>query len=633
MNLSLRTRILLTLWPLLALLGVLGGAGIVLLYRLGGSIDLILKENYASVVAMERLNEALERIDSSFQFALAGEAAKASAQYAESWKGYDAALDTEEHNITLRGEAELAAELARLSEVYRKQGSEFYARSPGRRHALYFGKPGQPGLLDQFKRIKGVSGEIRRINQDNMVQASRKSQALANRSMVWFAVGLGVAVVLAILMAIHTTNALLRPIRAVTQSALAIGAGNLDQVVPVTSRDDLGQLAEAFNVMARQLRHYRQTDYGRLLRAQRTNQATIDAFPDPILVVDELGRVEMANPAAQRLFGVMSKSDGAMQIPWQPPEALQRPFEQALREQRAYLPEGFDRAIMLAKGTEEHFFLPRLLPIRDPYGNSLGAAILLQNVTRFRLLDQMKSNLVATASHELKTPLTSLRLAVHLLLEEAEGVGSLTPKQVELLVDARDNTERLLAVVNRLLDLTRLEQGREHLEIRPESPRELLRSAAEVVTPRASDKQITVTVDAAEGLPLVAADAGRLAHALGNLLDNALTYTDRGGRITLTATTADDQVALTVGDTGAGIPPEYLPHVFDRFFRVPGHSPEGGTGLGLAITREIIVAQGGSITCQSQPGVGTTFRIELPTWKDGQAAASHFPTTDMAMTG
>jgi two-component system, NtrC family, sensor histidine kinase KinB len=247
--------------------------------------------------------------------------------------------------------------------------------------------------------------------------------------------------------------------------------------------------------------------------------------------------------------------------------------------------------------------------------------VLLEDVTRFRLLDQVKGDLVATASHELKTPLTSIRLALHLLLEEA--VGPLTPKQMELLLDARDNAERLLAMVNNLLDLARLEQGREHLQLRPEPPTSLLRAAAEAVRPRADDKGVAVTVEAGEDLPLVAVDGERLGHALSNLLDNSLTYTERGGRITLSAAADGDRVALAVADTGLGIPPEHLPHVFERFFRIPGRSQGGGTGLGLAIVREIVTAHGGTISCASQPGEGTVFRLSLPAWTAGVGPDSH----------
>src|SRR5262249_54417805 len=155
-------------------------------------------------------------------------------------------------------------------------------------------------------------------------------------------------------------------------------------------------------------------------------------------------------------------------------------------------------------------------------------------------------------------------------------VGALTPKQTELLLDARENSERLLAMVNNLLDLARLEEGRNQLEVRPESAEALLRAAAEAIRPRAQDKGVDVVLEVPTGLPPVAADASRLGNALGNLLDNALTYTDPGGRITLSAAAGTEGVTLSVTDTGCGIPPEYLPRVFDKFFRVPGQSRGGG---------------------------------------------------------
>jgi PAS domain S-box-containing protein len=591
----------------------MGGVAAWLLYRLGGRIDAILRENYDSVLYMERLNEALERIDSSFQFALAAEP-KAEPQYRANWEVYWKYLRAEQHNITVEGEEQLADQLTALTHKYQQLGDAFYARPTGdqvKRREDYFK---QGGLYDTFQDIKTVASQILRLNQDHMEKANQDARHLAEQSLLWFGAGLVLAVVLAGLLAWHTHRAILQPIEAVTQSALAIGMGNFDQVVPVISHNELGRLADSFNTMARQMRQYRQMDYARLLRAQRTSQATIDSFPDPVLVVDVEGGVEMANPAARRLFGVTAAKAGqAATIPWQPPELLRQPLADALREQRSHKPEGFDHAFVLRVDGEDRFFLPWVLPIQDPYRNTLGAAIVLQDVTRFRLLDEMKSDLVATVSHELRTPLTSLRLALHLLLEET--VGPLTSKQTELLLDARENAERLLARINNLLDLARLERGREQLNFQPEQPATLLREAAESIRPRAEDKGVSVRLDAPSDLPPVAVDHQRLSHALGNLLDNALTYTERGGRITLAADADLDTVTLTVADTGAGIPTEHVPHVFEKFYRIPGQSRDGGTGLGLAIVREIVAAHGGVVSCESQPGAGTVFRLALPIWK------------------
>ena len=206
-----------------------------------------------------------------------------------------------------------------------------------------------------------------------------------------------------------------------------------------------------------------------------------------MLVVDPQQHVEMANPAARRLLGVRPREEGRG-----PAASGSRPSRCGSRWPTScgtngnICPRGSTRPSCCKLGEQSHSFLPRILPIRDSAGVTLGAAMLLEDVTRFRLLDEVKSNLVATVSHELKTPLTSIRLAIHLLLEES--VGPLVPKQLELLVDARDNAERLLAMIKNLLDLARLEQGPSQLHLQPQRPAALLQAAAEAFRPRAADK-------------------------------------------------------------------------------------------------------------------------------------------------
>jgi signal transduction histidine kinase len=614
---TFRRRIILAMVPLFALVLAFGGTGTVLLYRLGNRIDQILRENYDSVIYMRDLNEALERIDSSFQFALAGREQESVEQYEANWHLFDASLAKEQRNITLPGEGALADKLAALSKRYREQGDVFFAQAGPQRPQVYFGGQDQAGLFATFREIKAISGKILRINQDNMEQANRNARGLARSALLWYGGGLVLGLSLAVLLVGRTIRIILYPIRAVTESAMAIGAGNLDQLVPVTFEDELGGLAGAFNTMAKQLREYRQSHQAELILAHQTSQATINSFPDAVLVVDQHQWVELANPVARRLLGVLPPEPGKNQhMEWQPPEPLRQPLAEALRDQREYSPEGFDRAIQLDDGNEVRFFLPRILPIRSPEGATLGAAIVLEDITRFRLLDEVKSNLVATVSHQLKTPLTSIRLVLYLLLEET--VGPLTPKQLELLVDARDNAERLLVMINNLLDLARLEEGRTQLRLRPERPVTLLQLAAESFAPRAGDQGIELTVEAAADLPPIAVDADQFQHAMKNLLDNAMAHTPRGGRITLEAVRADDKVIVSVTDTGSGIPAQYLPHVFEKYFRVPGDTAPGGSGLGLAIVRQIATAHRGSVTCESSAGKGAIFRLFLPVWADEQ---------------
>jgi signal transduction histidine kinase len=622
---TLRRRIIVAMLPLFALLVALGGTGTVLIYHLGDRIDKILRENYDSVVYMRDLNEALEGIDSSFQFALAGREKESSRQYAANWGLYDAALFKERHNITVPGERELVENLTALSDQYRRQGDDFFQRAGQQRDTLYRGARNSPGLLGKFRQIKAVSSDVLRINQEHMEEVNRQARRLAHSSLLWYGGGLAIGIALAIFLVAGTIRTVLYPIRAVTESVAAIGAGDLDQLVPVSSEDELGQLASAFNAMARQLRDYRRSQKAQLTRAQQTSQATINSFPDPVLVVDTEQHVELANPTARRIFGVVPlEADSGTPLVWQPPDPLRQPLADVLQNPREYLPEGFDKTVVIHLGEEDHFFLPRILPIRDADGATIGAAVLLEDITRFRLLDEVKSNLVATVSHELKTPLTSIRLVLHLLLEEA--LGPLAPKQLELLVDARDNAERLLVMINNLLDLARLEQGPGQLQLRAEKPLDLLRSAVESIRPQAEDRGIELSVDADGDLPPVAVDADQFQHALRNLLDNALVHTPQGGRIALSAHAVDGRVVFSVADTGCGIPAQYLPMIFERYFRVPGDASQGGSGLGLAIVREIVAAHGGTVECESRPGETTVFRMALPAWSE--KTTERFSTRD-----
>ena len=490
---TFRRRILIAMLPLFVLLVALGTTGIFLIYHLGDQVGKILTENYDSVIFMRDLNEALERIDSSFQFVLAGrgEEEQSHKQYQENWEKYQECLGREQRNITVHGERELVDKLTDLTKSYLALGDAFYNGPAADRDALYFGngknedrsKGKKKGLNATFQEIKNVSGKILRLNEQNMKDVDLETKRLARSLLIWYGLGLACGIVLAVFLVGNTIRMIAYPVRAATESAMAIGAGNLDQVVPITSDDELGQLALAFNTMARQLREFRQSHKAQLIRAQRTSQATIDSFPEPVLVVDPLGRVEMVNPAARRLFGLPQRDNShATPVIWEPPEALRQPLAEALQEQRQYVPEGFDKVIVLQQGEHANSYLPRVLPIRDASA-TLGAAVLLEDVTRFRLLDEVKSNMVATVSHELKTPLASIRLVLHLLLEE--NVGPLLPKQLEFLIDARDNAERLLAMVNNLLDLARLEQGGSHLRVFPEPPATLLRCAFDAFQPRA----------------------------------------------------------------------------------------------------------------------------------------------------
>ncbi len=603
---TLRTKLLIGLLPLLALMVGLGLWAVFMFLELGGNIDVILRENYKSILAAEGMKESIERMDSSLLFAIGGEEKQARDQYAQYRPEFAKHLKIELGNVTLPGEGAMADDLTNLSGNYYTLTDQFFAiesSQKGDRTQLYFLQ-----LQPLFNQIKNRADDVLNLNQRNMEFEDQRARQAAQTSVRLMIVALVTAAVLASVIAIVLSRSILVPVRAVTESVRAMACGHYDQLVPINSHDEIGELAEAFNSMARTIRAFQQAGTAKLLRAQATAQATIDSFPDPVILLDPTGAVERANPAAVRILGVSTQGGTT---PWSPPASVRPALSEVLSGLPDHLPNTLEHAIALRDQGQERYFLPRVLAIRDTSEGLLGAALVLSDVTKFRLVDQLKSDMVSTVSHELKTPLTSMQMAVHLLLEEA--VGPLTAKQVELLLAARQESDRLLAMVNDLLDLTRIEQGRVRLELAPVPPGDLIRETIERFETRSTSLGIRLVSRVDPDLPRVEVDKERMEHVFDNLVNNALAHTRRGGTLTLSGASPDHSaVRFEVTDTGEGISPEHLPQIFEKFYRVPGITHTAGAGLGLAIAREIVLAHDGRIEAASELGQGSTFTITLP---------------------
>jgi two-component system, NtrC family, sensor histidine kinase KinB len=603
---TLQTKLLFGLLPTQAILVGLGLWAIIMFYRLGGNIDVILRENYRSILAAERMKEAIERMDSGLLFAVGGREQRGRNQFDANRARFEENLRIEENNITVNGERELVESIEELYRGYIAAANRFFALpvEPAERRAeLYFGE-----LLHTFDNIRTCADQVLVLNQDNMTAMDRRARNNATSSIRLMVVALLAAVALSVGAALFLSRSILRPIQAVTDGARALARGELDQIVPAASRDELGDLSNAFNEMARTLREFRESGTARLLRAQRTAQATVDSFPDPVVVVDPVGSVEQANRAARRLLGVVPAAEPP--VPWHPADPLKSLIGDVLSGRGDYLPLSLEQAIPLSDQGQERYFLPRVVAIRTEGGELIGAALAMVDVTKFHLLDRLKSDMVSTVSHELKTPLTSVQMAVHLLLEEV--VGPLTAKQIELLLAAREDSDRILTMINDLLDLTRIEQGRVQLDLEAVGTLELVEEAVQRFQPQAEAGGIALESEVDAGGLAVKADRDRIEHVFDNLIVNAIQHTGRGGTIQVASHADGDRVRFMVRDTGEGIPQEDLSHIFDKFYRVPTSKHSSGAGLGLAIVREIITAHGGQIDVASVPGKGTSFTFTLP---------------------
>ena len=615
---NLRVKLLLSYLVFVIALVVLGGWSAWRLREMGDVSRRIISNNYDSVVAAQEMKESLERQDSAALFALLGARDKAMAQLREHRGRFDANFKKAANNITEVGEPQAIEAIRRDRDAYYQMFDAFMAKVNATESSEPQRAPRQEELAErneyftrlepQFNKLRAECEHLLQLNQRAMLA---KSEAAAGVAQLWFYRTLliaGVLVVAGLFLAFFLANRIVEPLRQLTATTVKIAGGDLNAKVMVTSRDEVGVLAAEYNRMAERIRQLRSSDMGKLVMAQQTTEAAIDSLYDPVIVTDGEGRVTKLNPAAEEIFGSEKENAGKHVGEVARDARIAGAVAEALESQRPVAGEGMSSVLPLAVDGSERAFRLRTTPMRDNGDRLLGAVTLLEDITHLREIDRLKSEFIATASHELRTPLTSVQMGVHLLLEGA--AGELNDKQAEVLGACREDCERLDKLMRDLLDLSRIEAGESRPEFHAVKPRALIIAETEELRPQVETKGLSFRVDVPVDLPVVMADRSQIERVVANLVVNAIRYT-RQGEIRISAEPRGHYVAVSVSDTGSGIPQEYLPHIFDKFVQVPG-AATGGAGLGLAISRLIVEAHGGQISVQSELGHGSTFTFTLP---------------------
>lgn len=599
---KLRTKLLFGYAGFVLALGVLGAWSARTLSQMSAVSGRIIAENYDSVVAAQDMKESLERQDSAAVFDLLGEHDRARRQLATHRARFDTAFEKAAANITEVGEPEVVDGIRRGRDDYYRRFDAFLTAS-GDRTARYFSD-----LEPRFNAVREECDRLLRLNQEAMRRKAGEASRIARR---WFFITLALAVGLmaaGIAIEVSLSNGILGPVRQLTAATTRVAAGELDTTVPVQSADEIGALAVGFNRMAGRIRELRRSDMGQLLVAQQTTEAAIDSLFDPVIVADGEGLVTRINPAAERLFGaradILGQSIDAVtrdpRIAQSVADVLHAQVPAASEDAAAVLPWAVDGA--------RRAFRIRSTPMKDADGRLVGVVTLLEDVTHLSEVSRLKSEFIAAASHELRTPLTSVQMGIHLLLEGT--AGSLDERQLEILQVCREDTARLDRLMRELLDLSKIESGAVTPQLVPMRPATLLADAVDPLRLQVEARGVRLDVDAPPDLPHVSVDRSQIERVIGNLVTNAMRATPAGGTITVAAARRGGEVAISVTDTGSGIPREYLPRIFEPFVQVP-HASGGGAGLGLTISRRIVEGHGGRLTVQSESGRGSTFAFTV----------------------
>ena len=450
--------------------------------------------------------------------------------------------------------------------------------------------------------------EIMKLNMNAIKVKSDIAKVTAETANLWIAVVGTLCFLIAFNLLVNLPNNIANPIKELTESIKQIANRNYSERVHFQNHNEYGDLARSFNSMAEKLEEYSNSSLHKLTFEKKRLETLINNMHDPIIGLDNNGNVLFVNDEALKIIGLKQEEViGQLASTL----ALKNDLMKSLIINELESPKAHPMKIF-ADGKESYFEKENVNITIKPTGEEqsidIGNVIILRNITIFKELDFAKTNFIATVSHELKTPISSIKMSLQLL--ENSSTGTINDDQKQLIESIKDDSQRLLKITGELLELSQLETGNIQLNIEKSSPNEIAKYAIEAVKVQAEQKQIEVKLESEANLSEVKADSEKSSWVLINFLTNAIRYSSENSVVTVKLKQEKNQIVFQVTDKGKGIDKRYQSKVFDKYFQIPG-SHKSGTGLGLAISKEFIEAQNGTIGVESELGLGSTFYFKL----------------------
>ena len=574
----IKTKLQLGLGFIFLLITLICGICIYYVNTLAGVSKLIIKDNYETIAYSRNMLVDLNTLDSMTQTHRKSDFMKN--------------LKAQENNITEPGEAEKTAHLRLLAERYfsitdSTITSVALNAADSHKITIYLMQKDLYGLME--------------LNMKAIVLKNQHAERTAGNAIIFVSVTCTICFLLAFTFIVNFPGYIANPVKELTMGIQEIARKNYSLRLHYQENDEFGQLAESFNEMAYKLDEFEHSNLAKIVFEKKRVETIIRNMSDMIIGLDENDRILFANPVACNLLGV---KEIEMITVYAPDFALKNDLFRTLIRDQA------DKVIKIFADNKESYFSKETLEIKNA-DTVLGKVILLKNITKFQELDKAKTNFIATISHELKTPISSIKLSLKLLSDER--IGHLNQEQQQLIGNIMEDSQRLLTITGELLDLAQVETGHIQLNIQSTDPQAILDYSLEAVKIPARQKQVNIQIDLVQNMPLILADQEKTAWVLINLLSNALRYSPEKGNIMLTIKETENQVEFSVLDFGKGIEEQYRKLIFDRFFRVPSeiNFEKNGSGLGLSISKDFIESQGGSIGVESTVDQGSRFWFAL----------------------
>ncbi len=558
MSVRLKTKLSLGLVFLFVVILLFGVLGLFYINRLSDEGRLVLKNNHESIVYCNRMLEALEdlKIDKN-----------ALGVFKDN-------LVMQQNNITEVGEKEATDELT-------QNFNEMLV---------------DPSDQSNYSDIRRSINKILDVNEQAIVRKNASAQKTAEGAKEVLTILFTILTLLSFTFIFNLPGIISDPIISLSEGIRAIAGKNYKKRIYLRQGDEFGELANAFNTMAEKLDEYENSNLAQIKFEKSRIETIINQMRDGIIGLDDKRQILFLNAVAEKLLGLKEKEIAGH---YAPDVALSNDLMRTLLQD-----DPLKKDLKIYCDNKEGYFSKDVLDVTNNQA-IIGQVIVLRNITPFHELNEAKTNFIATVSHELKTPLSSIKMSARLLTDLR--VGALNGEQQELIRSITDDADRLLKITGELLNMSQVETGNIQLKLQPASPATIVQQAIQAVSFQAQQRRIQIHTELAENLPFIQADVEKTSWVLINLLTNAIKYSPEDSGIEVAAFRNKDKVEFRVRDHGRGIDERYLPRIFERYFKVPGSHDRNGTGLGLSISKEFIEAQGGRIWVDSRLGEGSSF--------------------------
>jgi PAS domain S-box-containing protein len=602
---KLRTKLFLGLGFLFFLTLVVGGLGAYFLNKLAQDAHKVIKDNYESIVYTKEMILALENMN-IFQTSRFNDGRKdikndifETPQFRRFLTIFEQNLALQQQNITEQGEEAKTLNVANTYQEYNKllKRSEIDT-IPKAQFFFEYISPTYDLLVSQVF-------DLLDMNMQAIIRKNEILQTTAQNVTISLIVVSFVCSFLSLVFVINFPTFLLKSIQKLRFGIKQITFQNYDQRLEIDSKDELGELAAAFNDMAQRLYEYENSQMDRLLFEKKRNEAIINTMQDGMIGIDENKTILFANPAISQLIAM---NEEELLGKYAPDIALHNDLFRNLLQ--SLLQNDTDTKIKIWTNNQEKHFQKECLSILKEK-KEIGKVLMLKNITDLYQQSEAKSNFMAAISHELKTPISSINMSLKLL--EDKRVGKLNEEQNQLVKQLKDDAQRLLKITQDLLELARIESGNVQMVFQYFPPHQLIEASKNTLQMQIQQKNQPIRLEIEPNLPLIYADLDKSVWVLKNLLANALNHSQSEKEIVISAKAQDHSVVFSVQDFGKGIEEKYLNKIFEKFFQIP--DKEGnkiGTGLGLAIAKEFIQLQSGTIWVESQVEKGSKFSFALP---------------------